>query len=43
MEAGAFNDEEARGVKDLNDLGGGRIFDTVQKLAVKILDHHEKK
>ncbi|KAK4033960.1 hypothetical protein C8A01DRAFT_19167, partial [Parachaetomium inaequale] len=28
IDSGAFDDEDARGVKELDDLGGGRLYDT---------------
>lgn len=43
MEAGAFNDEDAAQVKDLDDLGGGRIYDNVVNKTVMILDHRAKR
>ncbi|SPQ20976.1 d490303e-7063-4d67-be6a-4c2d69ee0125 [Thermothielavioides terrestris] len=43
IESGAFEDEEARGVKDLDDLGGGRIYDKVIVQTMKILDHRNKR
>jgi len=54
MSAGAFDDEDAHGVKGLNDLGGGRLYDNtgggglsqrerVTGKTMKILEHRDKR